>query len=172
MSILIWEELRKTIKYGEIKIEPFNEKFLWPGSIDLSLWNEFRIFEKQTKVYHIKDNSDFQDITKLVNIDDEDHIIINPWEMILWITKEKITLSDNISGRLEWRSRFARFGLAIHVTAWFMNPWISNHQVLEIVNFWNTPLALYPWTKLCQFVFERCIWHAKYSWRFSEQVQP
>ena len=74
--------------------------------------------------------------------------------MILGITREKITLADNISGRLEGRSRFARFGLAVHVTAGFMHPGISNHQVLEIVNLGHAPLAFYPDTRICQFVFE------------------
>jgi dCTP deaminase len=172
MSILIWEELIKTIESGEIMIHPLNKDFIWPWSVDLTLWNEFRIFEKQLQVYHVNDDSRFEDVTKLVTISDGESIVINPWEMILGVTQEKITLSDNISGWLEWRSRFARFWLAIHVTAGFMNPGISNHQVLEIVNFGNTPMALYPWTRICQFVFERCIWHAQYKWRFSNQICP
>ena len=81
-------------------------------------------------------------------------MVIQPGEMVLGITREKITLADNISGRLEGRSRFARFGLAVHVTAGFMHPGISNHQVLEIVNLGHAPLALYPDTRICQFVFE------------------
>ncbi len=137
-----------------------------------TLWNDFRIFKKQLNIYHVNDNSNFEDVTELINIKNWEYIVIKPWEMILWITKEKITLSDNISWWLEWRSRFARFGLAVHITAGFMNPGISNKQVLEIANMWNTVIALYPGIKICQFIFERCEWNAKYNWRFNVQVKP
>ncbi|NTW58008.1 MAG: hypothetical protein HGA43_02425 [Nitrospirae bacterium] len=92
--------------------------------------------------------------------------------MVLGITKEKIALADTISGRLEGRSRFARSGLAVQVTAGFMHPGISNHQVLEIVNPGYAPLALYPGTRICQFIFERCDGHAISHGRFVQQAKP
>ena len=113
-----------------------------------------------------------RDITTSVHVEDGSFVVIKPGEMILGITRERITLADNISGRLEGRSRFARFGLAVHVTAGFMHPGISNHQVLEIVNLGHAPLALYPDTRICQFVFEKCDGHAEYHGRFAEQTKP
>ncbi len=172
MSILIGAEIEKALADGSIKIEPLDRSQIGPGSIDLSLGNDFRVFKKKFKVYHVKNDSRFEDITRSVHVPDSSYIVIKPGEMILGITKEKITLADNISGRLEGRSRFARFGLAVHVTAGFMQPGISNHQVLEIVNLGHGPLALYPGTRICQFVFERCDGHAKYDGRFVGQVKP
>jgi dCTP deaminase len=172
MSVLIGEEIEKALKQGLIKIEPLEQSQIGPGSIDLSLGNEFRIFKKRSKIYHVKKDSHFQDITTAVHVKDGDHIVIKPGEMILGITKEKITLADAISGRLEGRSRFARFGLAVHVTAGFMHPGISNHQVLEIVNLGHAPLALYPGIRICQFIFEKCEGHARYKGRFARQAKP
>lgn len=172
MSILIGKEILKALKNGSIAVEPFDRSQIGPGSIDLTLGNDFRVFKKQSKVYHIKNDSRFEDITKSVHVEDGGYVVIKPGEMILGITKEKITLADNISGRLEGRSRFARFGLAVHVTAGFMHPGISNHQVLEIVNLGHGPLALYPGTRICQFVFEKCDGHATYQGRFVGQVKP
>jgi dCTP deaminase len=172
MSVLIGKEIEKALKNKSIKIEPLQKSQIGPGSIDLTLGNDFRIFKKKSKIYHVKNDSRFQDITKDVHVKYGNYIIIKPGEMILGITKEKITLADNISGRLEGRSRFARFGLAVHVTAGFMHPGISNHQVLEIVNLGHAPLALYPGTKICQFIFEKCDGHAKYQGRFVTQVKP
>lgn len=172
MSVLIGNEIDKALKKKLIIIEPFEKSQLGPGSIDLSLGNDFRIFKKRSKVYHVENHSHFQDITKEVHVEDGGYIVIKPGEMILGITKEKITLADNISGRLEGRSRFARFGLAVHVTAGFMHPGISNHQVLEIVNLGHAPLALYPGTRICQFIFEKCSGRAKYRGRFVKQVKP
>jgi dCTP deaminase len=172
MSVLIGKEILKALKNKLINIEPLDKSQIGPGSIDLTLGNDFRIFKKHSKIYHVKNDSRFQDITRDVHIKDGDYIIIKPGEMVLGITKEKITLADNMSGRLEGRSRFARFGLAVHVTAGFMHPGISNHQVLEIVNLGHAPLALYPGTKICQFIFEKCDGHARYQGRFVKQVRP
>ena len=172
MSVLIGEEIKKAIKDKLIAIEPLDESQIGPGSIDLTLGNDFRKFKRRLTTYHVKNGSHFQEITKEVHVEDGGYIVIKPGEMILGITKEKITLADNISGRLEGRSRFARFGLAVHVTAGFMHPGISNHQVLEIVNLGHAPLALYPGTQICQFIFEKCDGHAKYQGRFVEQVKP
>lgn len=172
MSVLIGKEITEALKNKSIVIEPLDESQIGPGSVDLTLGNDFRIFKKQKKIYHVKNDSLFQDITKGVHVKDGEYVVIKPGEMILGITKERITLADNISGRLEGRSRFARFGLAVHVTAGFMHPGISNHQVLEIVNLGHTPLALYPGTRICQFVFEKCDGHATYQGRFVGQVKP
>ncbi len=172
MSILIGTEIEKALVDGSIKIEPLDRSQVGPGSVDLTLGNDFRVFKRRSKVYHVRNDSRFEDITTSVHVEDGTFMVIKPGEMILGITREKITLADNISGRLEGRSRFARFGLAVHVTAGFMHPGISNHQVLEIVNLGHAPLALYPETRICQFVFERCDGHAKYLGRFAAQITP
>jgi dCTP deaminase len=172
MSILIGNEIKKAIESGAIKIEPLDWSQVGPGSVDLTLGNDFRVFRRRSKIYHITNESRFEDITRNIHIGDGEFVVIKPGEMILGITHERITLADNISGRLEGRSRFARFGLAVHVTAGFMHPGISNHQVLEIVNLGHAPLALYPKTRICQFVFEKCTGRAKYTGRFVEQTKP
>ena len=172
MAILIGEELKSAIENETIKIEPLEGSQIGPGSVDLTLGNDFRTFRKGTEIYHIKDDSNFEDLTEPILIPKGEFITIDPGEMILGITQEKITLPNNIAGRLEGRSRFARFGLAVHVTASFMQPGISNQQVLEIVNLGNGPLALYPGTRICQFVFEKCEGEAQYQGRFTNQDKP
>jgi dCTP deaminase len=172
MAILVGNELKNAIKDGLIKVEPLGESQIGPGSVDLTLGNDFRIFKKDSEIYKIEDDSSFEDVTELISVKNGGTVTVNPGEMILGITKEKITLPKNISGRLEGRSRFARFGLAVHVTASFMQPGISNRQVLEIVNFGHRPLALSPGTKICQFVFEECKGEAEYKGIFSQQEKP
>ena len=172
MGILVGAEIEKALEDGLITVEPLDKSQVGPGSIDLTLGNDFRAFKRRSKVYHVTNESRFEDITTSVHVEDGSFVVIKPGEMVLGITREKITLADDISGRLEGRSRFARFGLAVHVTAGFMHPGISNHQVLEIVNLGHTPLALYPGTRICQFIFEKCDGHAKYQGRFIEQERP
>jgi dCTP deaminase len=172
MSILVGAELEKALDNHSIRIEPLDRSQIGPGSVDLTLGNEFRTFKWQSQVYHVTNDARFEDVTQSVHVEDGSFVVIKPGEMILGITREKITLPDNVSGRLEGRSRFARFGLAVHVTAGFMHPGIANQQVLEIVNLGHAPLALYPGTRICQFVFEKCDGHASYRGRFATQDKP
>jgi len=172
MSVLVGKELKKAIQKGLIKIEPFDKSSVGPGSIDLTLGNDFRIFKKRSKIFHVKSGSNFEELTRLIAVKNGKFIIVRPGEMILGITKEKITLAQNIAGLLEGRSRFARLGLAVHVTASFMQPGIANHQVLEIVNLGHAPLAILPGIKICQMIFLKCAGRAKYEGKFTKQIKP
>ncbi len=172
MAILTRNEIKKAIDKGFIKIEPLDRSQIGAGSVDLTLGNEFRIFKKHRGIFHISDDSNFENLTEIISLQEGEKIIVKPMEMILGITREKITLAENYCGWLEGRSRFARFGIAIHVTAGFMHPGISNHQVLEIVNLGHTRLALYPGTRICQFILEKCVGRAKYAGKFEVQDKP
>ena len=167
MTILTKKEILKEIKKGNIKITPFDESAIGPGSVDLTLDDQFRVFIKG-KTYDVNETSDYKKITKLVK---KQSITIKHGEVILGITKEKIKLSDNICGWLQGRSKFARLGLMVHITASFMQPGINNHQVLEIANLSNRPLKIHTGTKICQFIFEKTAGKAKYSGRFKEQKE-
>ena len=91
---------------------------------------------------------------------------------MLGITVESVSLPEDVCGWLEGRSRFARMGLAVHVTASFMQPGISNRQVLEISNLSPHPLELHAGTSICQFIFQRCEGSARYQGRFASQERP
>ncbi len=82
-------------------------------------------------------------------------ITLGPSEMCLGMTVEKITLSAGIMGTLEGRSRFARMGLAVHITSALVQPGSSNHQVLEIVNMAPFPVTIHKGMRISQVVFER-----------------
>jgi dCTP deaminase len=171
--ILTKDKIKEEIAAGNIIIEPpLSEEQIGPGSVDLKLGNVFRRFKHLNDVFPVRDDVNFEDITELVTIEEGKPILIKPGEAILGITVERIKLAGDLAGWIEGRSRFARIGLAVHITSGFAQPGISNHQVLEIANFGPTPLALYPGTKVCQFVFQRCEGKAHYNGRFNAQVNP
>ena len=164
--ILTKQEILKEIKLKRVKIEPYNEKAIGPASIDLTLDNKLRIFNKSKQV-ELKENIDYKQFTKLINIDKG--YILKPGELVLGITKEKITLPDNICAWLNSRSRFARIGLMSHITAPFIAPGISNKQVLEIYNASSCKILLKPGIKVCQLVLQACKGKAHYSGIFKAQ---
>lgn len=167
MTVIAHSELKKLLKDGTIKIEPFDESLIGPASIDLHIGNTFLVYKKVRNLFHVVDDADFTNITDEIHV--EDFFVLMPGESVLALTKERITLPENICGRLEGRSRFARLGLLVHITASFMHPGINNHQVLEMYNASPFPLAIHPGTRICQFVFERTEGTGHYQGRFVNQ---
>ena len=66
MSVLTRDELFQAMKDGRIEIEPFSEDMVGPGSVDLNLSNQFRIFKKLRRGVVVDDTMDLEKITKLV----------------------------------------------------------------------------------------------------------
>jgi dCTP deaminase len=163
--ILTKGEILKEIKKGRIKITPFDEKAIGPASIDLTLDSKLRIFNLKFK--KILEDTDYKKITKIIDI--SKGYVLKPGELVLGITKEVITLPENICGWLNSRSSFARIGLMSHVTAPFIAPGISNKQVLEIYNSGSSKIKLMPGTRLCHLALEECKGKAKYGGKWKNQ---
>ncbi len=169
MCVLTRDVILQEIRAGNIVIDPFDESMVGPGSLDLHLSDEIREFPPKSELYHVTDDPDVEAVTvrRLV----EDYFVLQPGETIHGITRERIKLPGNICGRLEGRSRFARLGLMIHVTAGFIQPGVNNRQVLELSNTSREPLAIHPGVRICQFIFERTEGHAIYEGMFKDQVR-
>lgn len=164
--ILTQKEILKEIAKKRIKITPFDRSAVGPASVDLALGNALRVFKKGG-VVEITSSADYEKITRKIDI--SKGYILKPGELVLGITKEKITLPDNICGWLQSRSRFARFGLMSHVTAPFVCPGVSNKSVLEIYNAGPRKLEIKPGVKICQIIFQSCKGRAKYKGIFRNQ---
>ena len=169
MGVLSKDEILKEIKKGGIKITPFNKKNLGPASYDLTLDNQFRMFELNLEVFNVDENSDYKKISTLKN---SKSLILDPNNFALGITKEKIRLSGNICGWLSGRSRFARLGVGVHVTSNFVQPGVDNKQVLEIKNFSNTPIKINSGTRVIQIIFEKVEGKkSEYKGKFGKQTE-
>ena len=167
VGVLTREEILKEIRQGTIEIEPFEEDQVGPGSIDLHLGNEFRVFKKLRNASIVEDSVSVEDLTE--RLETQESFTLMPGETVLGITLERIKLPANICGWLEGRSRFARMGLVIHMTAGFIQPGINNRQVLEIGNLAPFPLVLKPGVRICQIILERTEGKAYYQGRFMSQ---
>lgn len=170
MSILARSEIVKEIEAGRIQVDPFDPDMIGPASIDLHLSDAFRVFVRMPTDVRVHDELDFKKYTKGIRLNAEQSLKLRPGETILGITSEKITLPPDICGWLEGRSRFARIGLLIHISASFMQPGISNHQVLEMSNFGHLDLEVTPGTAVCQFAFQRTEGEGQYEGIFQGQT--
>ena len=166
--ILTRSEILKTIKQGKLKITPFRKKYIGSASIDLTLSNEFRVFKDNCRPITLTEISDYKKYTKLVR---KKSIIVEPGDFILAITKEKLTMPNDLCGWLQGRTRFARFGLSIHATAPFISPAVNNRQILEIKNLSKVPLKLKAGTRICQLIIEQLEGNAIYNGKYRRQLK-
>ena len=172
MAILTRDEIIRRIGLGEIGLDPFSAEQVGPASVDLHLDNQFRVFRRVRDIFHVTEAADYSDVTEVITIAEDDYFVLMPGETAHGITRERIRLPDNVCGWLQGRSRFARLGLMVHITASFMQPGIDNRQALEMNNAGPMPLAIRPGIAICQFVFEECVGRARYAGRFRDQAGP
>lgn len=170
MSILSHSEILNRIHQGDLKIEPFDETSIGPASIDLRVSDEFRVFSQSKEIYHLDNQANFQDITKVITV--RDYFTLMPGQTAHGITIEKLTLPEDLCAFIEGRSSIGRLGLTVHITASFIQPGVSNHTVLELHNEGPIPLALHPGTKICQIILMDMLGKAKYEGKFKDQRSP
>lgn len=145
-------DIRRMMKEGKIKVKPFSAEQLGSASIDLTLSNEWWFFKKSFIEQQVDlAKIDFKQATEKVV---SNTAILLPGQMCLGKTVEKITLGPDVIGQLEGRSRFARMGLAVHVTSAIVQPGSDNHQVLEIVNFAPFSVVLHKGMRISQVLFD------------------
>jgi dCTP deaminase len=167
MAVLTHDVLLAEIAAGAIAIDPFDPKAIGPASIDLTLGDEIRVLAPGPDPIPIRDDSDYRNYSRVERLDRP--YVLRTGETIHGITRERITLSPSLCGLLEGRSRFARLGLMIHVTSAFVQPGVSNRQVLEMGNVSGHPLEIHAGVRICQLVVLRAEGQAVYQGRFSRQ---
>ena len=171
MAVLGRQAILRAIDEGAIAISPFKLENVGPASVDLTLASSFRVFRKVHEVVDVNEHTDYRDFTDKVELSGDEHVLIMPGETILGITQERLRLGPGLCGWLEGRSRFARLGLMVHISAPFMGPGIDSQQVLEMSNFGPAPLAVHPGTAICQFIFQTLDGEEHYQGRFAGQNQ-
>ncbi|HTY18205.1 MAG TPA: dCTP deaminase [Myxococcota bacterium] len=170
MAVLTRDAILREMAEGRLVIEPLAPDQVGPASVDLTLGREIRVIEPGGEAIPIRDDADFREHTVRRTLDAP--YVLAPGGTIHGITVERITLPPDLCGFLEGRSRFARLGLMIHVTSAFVQPGVSNRQVLEMSNVAGHPLEIHAGVRLCQLVLMRTEGSAVYRGRFAQQDRP
>ena len=147
-------DLRAEIAAGRVGLDPFDDRLVQPSSIDLRLDRYFRVFHN-SRYSHIDVARQMDDLTELVEPAGDEPFMLHPGEFVLGSTLERITLPDDLAGRLEGKSSLGRLGLLTHSTAGFIDPGFTGHVTLELSNVANLPITLYPGMKIGQLCLFR-----------------
>lgn len=167
MSVLTRDVILQEIEAGRLRIEPFDASRVGPASVDLTLADELRVMEDSAAPIPIVEDVDYRRYSHPVPF--VGSFLLKPGMTVLGITHERVTLPGDLCAFLGGRSRFARLGLMIHVTAPFLQPGVSNRTVLEISNLSSRILELHAGTPICQLVLMRTEGKAVYAGRFAQQ---
>jgi dCTP deaminase len=144
--------IARLLEEERIVIEPYDVSLLQPSSVDVRVDRFFRVFHNARYAY-IDVKEPQEDLTELVEIDDERPFILHPGEFVLGSTLERIALPDDLVARLEGKSSLGRLGLLIHSTAGFIDPGWDGHGTLELSNVANLPITIYHGMKIGQVSF-------------------
>ncbi|HLD71416.1 MAG TPA: dCTP deaminase [Candidatus Peribacteraceae bacterium] len=157
--ILSDRDIRKAIESGRVKIDtPQKEMFMHihASSMDLRLGNVFKLYEhSKFAILDPKLPESFVGNMRTITIPDNEPFIVQPGEFVLGVTRETLTVPDDLVVRVEGRSSLGRLGIIVHSTAGFVDPGFSGTITLEISNLNRMPVALYPGMRICQLAFEQ-----------------
>ncbi|WP_353649895.1 dCTP deaminase [Nakamurella sp. A5-74] len=147
-------DLLASIDAGRLVLDPFDPTLIQPSSIDVRLDRYFRVFNN-SRYTHIDPSTQQDELTSLVETQDDEPFVLHPGEFVLGSTFEAVTLPDDLAGRLEGKSSLGRLGLLTHSTAGFIDPGFSGHITLELSNVANLPITLWSGMKIGQLCLFR-----------------
>ena len=145
-------DIRAELDSGRVVLDPYEPDMIQPSSIDVRLDKYVRLFDNH-KYAVIDPSLDQPDLTRLVEIERDEPLILHPGEFILGSTYECVTLPDDVAARLEGKSSLGRLGLLTHSTAGFIDPGFTGHVTLELSNVATLPIVLWPGMKIGQLCF-------------------
>lgn len=155
------DEIRLTLENGELTIDPpVPNGGLQPASIDLRLDSVIRVQKQGTAGITLDPteldvNSYIENYTEAMNISLNNGYNLKPGALIIGRTLETVGLSKRLSGRVEGRSRLARLGVGVHITAPKIDPGFHNQITLEIFHLGNTDVKISNGMTICTLLLER-----------------
>jgi len=156
--ILSDRDIRQALEEGKIRVQPTDglDRRIGPDGIDFRLGHTFLVFERNKQAYIDPRRAETaKGTTRQITVKTGEPFIIHPHELVLASTLERLSLSNDLLGRLEGRSSLGRMGIIVHSTASLFHPGWDGNATMEIGNLGVMPVALYPRMRICAFTFER-----------------
>ena len=154
-------EIREAVTSGHLGIEPFSAGNLQSASIDLRLYWEIQAAGREPvrgmtldpETLNIQDH--INRYTDLVDISREQTWRFGPGQFVIGQTLERVEMPLDLAGRIEGRSRLARLGVGVHITAPKIDPGFRNRITLEMYNLGPWTIALSGGMTICTLMVEQ-----------------
>ena len=157
------QDIQQAIHDGELIIEPFSLDggMIQPASVDLCLGPVLRL-QRGTPITGVVIDPNEVDVTdhltrytEPIDISGGRTMDFAPGMFFLGQTLERVTLATTLAGRVEGRSRLARLGIGVHITAPKIDPGFSNTITLEMFNIGPSTIRLQAGMVICTLLVER-----------------
>lgn len=154
-------EIEEALASGHLGIEPFSAGNLQSASIDLRLHWEVRAAGREPvrgmtldpETLNIEDH--INRYTDLVDISEARTWRFEPGRFVIGQTMEWVEMPLDLAGWVEGRSRLARLGVGVHITAPKIDPGFRNRITLEMHNLGPWTIALSGGMTICTLLIER-----------------
>jgi dCTP deaminase len=134
----------------------FHYDRIQPASYDLTLASNYRVAKHEGQILDCWEIE--EDHTYLKEAEKDEigrYIDLPPGDFILATTLEQVNIPDYLSARVEGKSSLGRIGLAVHITAGFIDPGFRGNITLEIANLGSWVVRLRPGMRIAQIAFTR-----------------
>lgn len=137
------------IDAGVLRITPFDRNLVQPASIDVRLADEIVVIGPGPPIDVFDDNTD---VGTRHTIGTEGFTVY-PGNLVIASTIEHVEVPSDMVARVEGKSSLARLGLAIHVTAGYIDPGFRGQVTLEVVNHTMRPIIIHAGMPVGQLSF-------------------
>jgi dCTP deaminase len=154
MSLMSDIDVLEAVGKGEIKIEPFDRKFLGPDSLDIRLGDDMLVSKTVGRTIDPSKPENFFEGRKI-----DGSFTLEPGQFVLGTTLERISLSDAVAAQIEGRSSLGRLGIMVHMTAGIIHAGFGAKEpsalTLEIYSVNPNSVYLHAGMKIAQLSFFR-----------------
>lgn len=156
-AVLTDHEIEQAVEARELVIDPFDPTLIRPAALGLRLGLEaYRLVS--TGVVDTADAESYPDLRQ-IEPDEQGRFRVQPGEVVLAPTLERIGLSDRLSGLVDGTSSYARLGIGV-VLSGQVRPGFGRSTpavlTLEIVNHLQHAVLLHPGTRIGNLMLLRC----------------
>lgn len=138
MPVLSDVDIKYELEQGYLIIEGVDmfSECIQPASVDLKLNGDYIEFKKDG-------------LYPLYNVEE---YILQPHEFILASTEEYVEIPRYLVGQVDGKSTWGRKGLAVHITAGYIDPAFRGRITLELYNHSPLPISLKQGEYICQLI--------------------
>lgn len=156
MGVLTDQEIVRAKESGELLVEPFEPSMVRPAAISLRLGHEAFSVESGGPV-DVADRSSYPQLRPR-QLDEQGRLRIEPGEVLLAPTLERVGLSDRMAGLVDGTSDYARLGIGV-VLCHQVSPGFGADGgaviTLELVSHLRHTVLLRPGARICNLMLFR-----------------
>lgn len=150
----LWERMSRPLNERLIVTPLLSPDQIQGGSVDVRLGQEFILMKRSAKgpIDPLEMDHDPGDYQERVRVPIGEKMILHPNQLVLGATFEFLQVPRDLIAYVIGRSSWGRLGLIV-ATAIMVSPGYRGSLTLELANLGDTPVYLYPGTRVAQLVF-------------------